>query len=548
MIGRGFIAGISIRPILPLRRSVGFWLNARGDHGGLAPMPLEELTRRVAVTLGALLVYRLGVHIPLPGIDPSVWAAIFHAGAGKAAGPFALFAGGGGHRFGICALGIVPYISAAVIMQLATIVSRRVRALKNRGERGRRIINRRTLYLTALLAALQAYGIAGALAGMPNVVANPGWPFVISTVATLTGGTLFLAWLCEQITVRGIGNGIALILLTGIVAELPRATAGALELGRQGVLSNNFLIALTAIIVAATGFVVLMERARRRLTIQYPGRQVGGRTIAGRSSYLPVKLNAAGVIPVVLASWLMVVLTGVATMAAGQEPGWPATIAAQLQHGRPLSMILNAVFIVLCAYFYTAFVLDPDETADSLKRHGGSIAAIEPGAATAEHVDHVVSRTTANGGRLSGAGVPDTGHPDLLCRGAVLFRRPVAADRGVRDPRPRFAGSRRARANLIRQRSTIRLPLFGLRSYACRERATAGAAHASLSTAQRGARCGGVRTGERGSRVRRSDRYLAGQGRRQPAHPRLWRRLVRQHRKPQASPRSGNRPAVDRQE
>ena len=359
-------------------------------------MPLEELMRRVAVTLGALLVYRLGVHIPLPGIDPSVWTAIFRAGAGKAAGPFALFAGGGG-RFGICALGIVPYISAAVIMQLATIVSRKVRALKNQGERGRRIINRRTLYLTALLAALQAYGIVGGLASVPSVVANPGWPFVISTVATLTGGTLFLAWLCEQITVRGIGNGIALILLTGIVAELPRATAGALELGRQGVLSNNLLIALTATIVAATGFIILMERARRRLAIQYPRRQVGDRTIAGRSSYLPVKLNAAGVIPVVLASWLMVVLTGVATMAAGPGPGWPASIAAQLQHGRPLSMILNAVFIVLCVYFYTAFVLDPDETAESLKKHGGSIAAIEPGAATAEHVDYVVSRTTAIG-------------------------------------------------------------------------------------------------------------------------------------------------------
>jgi preprotein translocase subunit SecY len=364
--------------------------------GRLAPMTLEELTRRVAVTLGALLVYRLGVHVPLPGIDPSVWTAIFRARAGSAAGPFALLAGGGA-RFGILALDIMPYISAAIILQVAAIVSRRVRALKNQGERGRRIINRRTLYLTALLAALQAYGIAGALAGVPNVVANPGWPFVISTVATLTGGTLFLAWLCEQITLRGIGNGIALILLTGIVAELPRATAGTLELGRQGALSNNLLIALTAMIVAATGFIVLMERARRRLAIHYPGRQVGDRTIAGRSSYLPVKLNAAGVVPVVLASWLMVVLTAVATMAAGQGPGWPTSIAAQLQHGRPLSMILNAVFIVLCVYFYTAFVLDPDETAENLKKHGGSIAAIEPGAATAEHVDYVVSRTTAIG-------------------------------------------------------------------------------------------------------------------------------------------------------
>jgi preprotein translocase subunit SecY len=282
-------------------------------------------------------------------------------------------------------------------MQLATVVSRRARALKNQGERGRRIINRRTLYLTALLAALQAYGIAGALAGVPNLIANPGWPFVISTTATLAGGTLFLAWLCEQITVRGIGNGIALILLTGIVAELPRATAGTLELSRQGILSSNFLIALSAMIVAVTGFIVLMERARRRLAIQYPERQVGARTIAGRSSCLPVKLNAAGVVPVVLASWLMVVLTAVAYFAARQGPGWPATIAAQLQHGRPAYLILNAVFIVLCVYFYTAFVLDPDEIAENLKKHGGCILAIEPGAATAEHVDYVVSRTTTIG-------------------------------------------------------------------------------------------------------------------------------------------------------
>lgn len=355
----------------------------------------SELKRRIAFTLGALLVYRLGLFIPLPGIDLSVWTQIFRAQSGGVLGN--LFWGGGLHRLAIFALNIMPYISAAVILQLATIISRKFAALKKQGERGRQIIDRRTRYLTVLLAALQASAVAVALEGVAGLVAYPAWLFVMSTVITLTGGTMSLVWLSEQISLRGIGNGVALILVAGIVTELPGTIAGTLELGRQGLLSGSLLVALLMMVVAVTGFIALMQRAQRRFLIQYPERRVGPHMIEGRSSYLTLRLNTAGVIPVVLASWLLLVPIAFAIFSAGQGPGWLTTIATRLEHGRPLYLILYAILIVLCTFFYTAFVFDPEETAESLKGRGGFIQGIEPGEATAEHIDYVVSRTAVIG-------------------------------------------------------------------------------------------------------------------------------------------------------
>src|ERR1700694_311359 len=320
----------------------------------------EELKKRIWFTLGALLVYRLGTYIPLPGIDPNIWEQVFKSQAGGILGMFNMFAGGGIHRMAIFALNIMPYISASIIIQLLTTVSSQLEALKKEGEAGRKTLNQYTRYLTVLLAAFQSYGIAVGLEGAGNVVSDPGMFFRLSTAITLTGGTMFLMWLGEQITSRGIGNGISLIILSGIVAELPSALASMLELGRQGALSTGLILVVIVMAVAVIAFIVFMERAQRRLLIQYPKRQVGNKMFEGQSSHLPLKLNTSGVIPPIFASSLLLL---------------PTTVAN----------------------FKPAIVFNPTETADNLKKHGGFIPGIRPGERTAEYIDYVLSRITVLG-------------------------------------------------------------------------------------------------------------------------------------------------------
>ncbi len=357
----------------------------------------EELKKRIWFTLGALLVYRLGTYIPLPGIDPSAWDQIFRTQAGGILGMFNMFSGGGIHRMAIFALNIMPYISASIILQLMTTVSPTPEQLKKEGEQGRKTINQYTRYLTVVLAGFQAYGIALGLEGAGSVVSDPGWFFRISTAITLTGGTVFLMWLGEQVTARGIGNGISLIILAGIVAELPSAIAGTLELGRQGALSTGIILAVLVMAVVVIGFIVFMERAQRRLLIQYPKRQVGNRMFEGQSSHLPLKLNTSGVIPPIFASSLLLLPTTVANFNAGQGPEWLTIVTTQLGHGRPLFLILYIALIVFFAFFYTAIVFNPTETADNLKKHGGFVPGIRPGERTAEYIDYVLSRITVVG-------------------------------------------------------------------------------------------------------------------------------------------------------
>jgi preprotein translocase subunit SecY len=357
----------------------------------------EELKKRIWFTLGALLVYRLGTYIPLPGIDPASWDQIFRTQAGGILGMFNMFSGGGIHRMAIFALNIMPYISASIIIQLMTTVSPTLESLKKEGEQGRKTINQYTRYLTVVLAAFQAYGISIGLEGAGSVVTDPGLFFRLSTVVTLAGGTIFLMWLGEQITSRGIGNGISLIILSGIVAQLPAAIAGTLELGRQGALSTGIILAVLLMAVAVIGFIVFMERAQRRLLIQYPKRQVGNQMFEGQSSHLPLKLNTSGVIPPIFASSLLLLPTTVANFNAGKGPEWLSIITTQLGHGRPLFMVLYIALIVFFAFFYTAVVFNPTETADNLKKHGGFIPGIRPGERTAEYIDYVLTRITVVG-------------------------------------------------------------------------------------------------------------------------------------------------------
>jgi preprotein translocase subunit SecY len=357
----------------------------------------EELKKRIWFTLGALLVYRLGTYIPLPGIDPASWDQIFRTQQGGILGMFNMFSGGGIHRMAIFALNIMPYISASIIIQLMTTVSPTLENLKKEGEQGRKTINQYTRYLTVVLAAFQAYGISIGLEGAGSVVTDPGLFFRLSTVVTLAGGTIFLMWLGEQITSRGIGNGISLIILSGIVAQLPAAIAGTLELGRQGALSTGIILAVIVMAVAVIGFIVFVERAQRRLLIQYPKRQVGNQMFEGQSSHLPLKLNTSGVIPPIFASSLLLLPTTVANFNAGKGPDWLSLITTQLGHGRPLFMVLYIALIIFFAFFYTAVVFNPTETAENLKKHGGFLPGIRPGERTAEYIDYVLTRITVVG-------------------------------------------------------------------------------------------------------------------------------------------------------
>jgi preprotein translocase subunit SecY len=358
----------------------------------------EDLKSRLWFTLGALLVYRLGTHIPLPGIDPEAFARAFAQQSQGVLGMFNMFAGGAVERMAIFALGIMPYISASIIMQLMTSVIPTLEQLKKEGEQGRKIINQYTRYGTVLLAIVQAYGIAVGLQGGEGIVTSPGWFFILTCVITLVGGTMFLMWLGEQITARGIGNGISLIIFAGIVAGLPSAFAGTLELGRTGALSTGIILLILAVVVMAIGFIVFFERAQRRLLIQYPKRQVGNRMFQGDTSHLPLKLNTAGVIPPIFASSLLLLPATVAGFSNTTElPGWASAVLAALGHGQPLYMALYAAMIVFFAFFYTAIVFNPKETADNLKKHSGFIPGYRPGERTAEYIDYVLTRITVVG-------------------------------------------------------------------------------------------------------------------------------------------------------
>ncbi len=357
----------------------------------------EDLKKRIWFTLGALLVYRLGTFIPMPGIDPIAFTNAFNQARGGILGLFNMFSGGAVERMAIFALNIMPYISASIILQLLTTVSPTLEALKKEGEQGRKVINQYTRYLTVLLAVLQAYGIAVGLEGGGGIVSDPGWFFRLSTVITLTGGTVFLMWLGEQITARGIGNGISLIIFAGIVAELPAALAGLLDLGRTGAVSTALILLIILVAISAITFIVFIERAQRRLLVQYPKRQVGNKMFEGQSSHLPLKLNSSGVIPPIFASSLLLVPVTVAQFTANSGPEWLQWLTTVLGHGRPGYMILYALLIAFFAFFYTAIVFNPVETADNLKKHGGFIPGIRPGENTAKHIDYVLTRITVVG-------------------------------------------------------------------------------------------------------------------------------------------------------
>ncbi|MBM2711557.1 preprotein translocase subunit SecY [Mesorhizobium caraganae] len=358
----------------------------------------EDLKKRIWFTVGALLVYRLGTYIPLPGINPDAFAQAFSSQAKGVLGMFNMFAGGAVQRMAIFALGIMPYISASIIMQLMTSVIPSLEALKKEGEQGRKVINQYTRYGTVLLALVQAYGISVGLEGGNGIVNDPGMFFRISTVVTLVGGTMFLMWLGEQITARGIGNGISLIIFSGIVAGLPRAISGTLELGRTGALSTGLILAIIVLAIIVIALIVFFERAQRRLLIQYPKRQVGNRMFQGDTSHLPLKLNTSGVIPPIFASSLLLLPATVAGFSQTTNlPAWASTVLASLGHGQPLYMLFYAGMIVFFAFFYTAIVFNPKDTADQLKKHSGFIPGYRPGERTADYIDYVLTRITVVG-------------------------------------------------------------------------------------------------------------------------------------------------------
>ena len=358
----------------------------------------EELKKRIWFTLGALIVYRLGTYIPLPGIDPLAFEQNFTRGGQGVLELFNMFAGGAVQRMAIFALNIMPYISASIIIQLLTSVVPSLEALKKEGEQGRKVINQYTRYLTVVLAIFQAYGIAIGLESQQGIVSDPGLFFRISTVITLTGGTLFLMWLGEQITSRGIGNGSSLIIFSGIVAAFPSAIINTLELGRQGAISTGLILLVIVMSIAVIAFIVFMERAQRRLLITYPKRQVGNRVYEGQTSFLPLKLNTAGVIPPIFASSLLLLPTTIANFAQSQSgTGILATISTYLGHGRPLYMVAYVALIVFFAFFYTAIVFNPTETAENLKKHGGFLPGIRPGERTAQFIDSILMRITVIG-------------------------------------------------------------------------------------------------------------------------------------------------------
>ncbi len=359
----------------------------------------DDLRNRLLFTLGALIVYRLGTFIPIPGIDPVALDDIFSQQSTGILGMFDMFSGGALGRMTIFALNIMPYITASIIMQLMTAIVPTLEQLKKDGESGRKQINQYTRYLTVILATVQGYGIAVGLESAQGVVQDPGMMFRLTTVITLLGGTLFLMWLGEQITSRGVGNGISLIIFAGIVAQLPLALAGTLELGRTGALSAIFIVILFAMAIAVIAFIVFIERSFRKILIQYPKRQHGNKVFGGEAQHLPLKINVPGVIPPIFASSLLLMPVSIINLTGGQDGGaeWLVTLNAMLGRGQPLYLAIYIGLIVFFAFFYTAIVFNPQDTAENLRRNGGYIAGIRPGNSTADYLDYVLTRLTVLG-------------------------------------------------------------------------------------------------------------------------------------------------------
>jgi preprotein translocase subunit SecY len=361
----------------------------------------KELKKKILFTLAALIVYRLGTYIPLPGIDSQALNDIFQQNAGGILGMFDMFSGGALSRMTIFALNIMPYISASIIIQLMTTVSPHLGALKKDGDAGRKTIIQYTRYGTVFLAAVQGLGIASGLENLTSssgpAVMDPGFMFKFTTVVSLTGGTVFLMWLGEQITARGIGNGISLIIMAGIVANLPVSLVSTLELGKTGALSGLFIVFLLLMSVAVIAFIVFVERAQRRLLIQYPKRQLGMKVFQGDSSHLPLKINTAGVIPPIFASSILLLPVTAMSFNAGSGPSWMLDLTALLGRGQPLYMALYIAAIMFFSFFYTSIVFNPEDTADNLKKNGGFIPGIRPGQNTTLYIDHVLTRLTVVG-------------------------------------------------------------------------------------------------------------------------------------------------------
>jgi preprotein translocase subunit SecY len=356
-----------------------------------------DLRNRILFTLGLLVVYRLGTFIPVPGIDGAALREFMEQAQGGIGGMLTMFTGGALGRMGIFALGIMPYISASIIVQLMTSMVPQLEQLKKEGEQGRKKINQYTRYGTVFLATLQAYGLAASLeAG--DLVTDPGMFFRVSCLITLVGGTMFLMWLGEQITARGIGNGISLIIFVGIIAEIPSALAQFFASGRSGAISPAVIIGVVVMVIATIAFVVFMERALRKIIIQYPRRQVGMKVMEGQNSHLPVKVNPAGVIPAIFASSLLLLPTTVSTFSGSQTGPVMSTILAYFGPGQPLYLAFFTAMIVFFAYFYTFNVsFKPDDVADNLKNQNGFIPGIRPGQKTAEHLEYVVNRVLVLG-------------------------------------------------------------------------------------------------------------------------------------------------------
>lgn len=357
-----------------------------------------DLKRRLWFLLLALIVYRIGAHVPVPGIDPIVLKDLFESQESGVLGMFNMFSGGALSRFSIFALGIMPYISASIIMQLGTVAVPYLEALKKEGESGRRKITQYTRYGTLALALVQSYGISIALQSQAGLVINPGGMFIFTTVITLVTGTIFLMWLGEQITERGIGNGISLIIFAGIAAGLPSAIGGTLDLVSTG--SMHFLVALGIFIAAAlvTGFVVFVEKGQRRILVNYAKRQVGRKVYGGQSSHLPLKLNMAGVIPPIFASSIILFPATLAGwFASGESMIWLKDVSAALSPGQPIYVILYAVMIIFFCFFYTALVFNPKETSDNLKKSGAFIPGIRPGDQTTRYIERIMLRLTLTG-------------------------------------------------------------------------------------------------------------------------------------------------------
>ncbi|MDP2248078.1 MAG: preprotein translocase subunit SecY [Nitrosomonadales bacterium] len=359
---------------------------------------MTELKGRLLFVIGALVVFRLGTFIPVPGIDPDVLAKLFESQSDGILGMFNMFSGGALSRFSLFALGIMPYISASIIMQLLTVVSPKLEQLKKEGESGRRQITKYTRYGTLVLATFQALGISIALEGQAGLVIDPGMMFRFTAVVTLVSGTMFLMWLGEQITERGIGNGISIIIFAGIVAGLPSAIGGTLELARTGTFHPIFVLFLIVAVILVTAFVVFVERGQRKITVNYAKRQVGRKVFGGQTSHLPLKLNMAGVIPPIFASSIILFP---ATMAGwfgtSESMSWLKDIGSTISPGQPLYILLFATAIIFFCFFYTALVFNPKETADNLKKSGAFVPGIRPGDQTARYIDRIMGRLTLVG-------------------------------------------------------------------------------------------------------------------------------------------------------